>query len=67
VTLQIALTIPEHGEQEVARQCLALASQQDWKQLVRFAVAIVALAESVDSRSEVQAVFLPAEAVAKLR
>lgn len=66
-TLALSLTIPAGGEQEAARQCLALATAQDWQRLVTFAVAVVALAEAVDAQGERVAVFLPPEAVAKLR
>lgn len=65
--LQLTIAVPEGGEREAAHQCLALATAQDWQRLVSFAVAVVALAEAVDAQAERVAVFLPPEAVARLR
>lgn len=52
-TMHVSLAIPPGCEDEVARQCRALASNQDWQRMVRFALAVVILEEERATGREV--------------
>lgn len=50
--LNLTLTIPPRKEREVAIQCLQVMSQDEWEQLVGFALSVVVLQESVAAQKE---------------
>lgn len=51
-TTQLTLTLSDTGSTEAARQCLALMSEAEWRRVVAFALAVVSLAEAVETERE---------------
>lgn len=47
----VHLTLTTSEEAEAAKQCLALMKEPDWRSLVAFSLAVVALQEQVATQS----------------